>query len=208
MTVGTSGEVSSRLLRRGIALEQVTIAWNVIEAGVAIGAGIIADSVSLVGFGVDSGIEIVAAVLVVLRLRASLVHGEPHEVMERRFLRGVAATFIALALYLIIDGAVALASNQRPSHSVVGIVVTALALLVMPVLSVAKRRIGAALGRRVLVAEAAESMLCAALAGATLLGLVVYTVTGWAWVDPVVGFVIAAYAIKEGVESWEGDLCD
>jgi divalent metal cation (Fe/Co/Zn/Cd) transporter len=208
MTVGTSGEVSSRLLRRGIALEQVTIAWNVIEAGVAIGAGIIADSVSLVGFGVDSGIEIVAAVLVVLRLRASLVHGEPHEVMERRFLRGVAATFIALALYLIIDGAVALASNQRPSHSVVGIVVTALALLVMPVLSVAKRRIGAALGRRVLVAEAAESMLCAALAGATLLGLVVCTVTGWAWVDPVVGFVIAAYAIKEGVESWEGDLCD
>jgi divalent metal cation (Fe/Co/Zn/Cd) transporter len=128
--------------------------------------------------------------------------------MERRFLRGVAATFIALALYLIIDGAVALASNQRPSHSVVGIVVTALALLVMPVLSVAKRRIGAALGRRVLVAEAAESMLCAALAGATLLGLVVCTVTGWAWVDPVVGFVIAAYAIKEGVESWEGDLCD
>jgi divalent metal cation (Fe/Co/Zn/Cd) transporter len=208
MTVGTSGEVSSRLLRRGIALEQVTIAWNVIEAGVAIGAGIIADSVSLVGFGVDSGIEIVAAVLVVLRLRASLVHGDPNEVMERRFLRGVAATFIALALYLIIDGAVALASNQRPSHSVVGIVVTALALLVMPVLSVAKRRIGAALGRRVLVAEAAESMLCAALAGATLLGLVVYTVTGWAWVDPVVGFVIAAYAIKEGVESWEGDLCD
>jgi divalent metal cation (Fe/Co/Zn/Cd) transporter len=208
MTVGTSGEVSSRLLRRGIALEQVTIAWNVIEAGVAIGAGIIADSVSLVGFGVDSGIEIVAAVLVVLRLRASLVHGEPNEVMERRFLRGVAATFIALALYLIIDGAVALASNQRPSHSVVGIVVTALALLVMPVLSVAKRRIGAALGRRVLVAEAAESMLCAALAGATLLGLVVCTVTGWAWVDPVVGFVIAAYAIKEGVESWEGDLCD
>jgi divalent metal cation (Fe/Co/Zn/Cd) transporter len=208
MTVGTSGEVSSRLLRRGIALEQVTIAWNVIEAGVAIGAGIIADSVSLVGFGVDSGIEIVAAVLVVLRLRASLVHGDPNEVMERRFLRGVAATFIALALYLIIDGAVALASNQRPSHSVVGIVVTALALLVMPVLSVAKRRIGAALGRRVLVAEAAESMLCAALAGATLLGLVVCTVTGWAWVDPVVGFVIAAYAIKEGVESWEGDLCD
>jgi divalent metal cation (Fe/Co/Zn/Cd) transporter len=200
--------VSSRLLRRGIALEQVTIAWNVIEAGVAIGAGIIADSVSLVGFGVDSGIEIVAAVLVVLRLRASLVHGDPNEVMERRFLRGVAATFIALALYLIIDGAVALASNQRPSHSVVGIVVTALALLVMPVLSVAKRRIGAALGRRVLVAEAAESMLCAALAGATLLGLVVCTVTGWAWVDPVVGFVIAAYAIKEGVESWEGDLCD
>jgi divalent metal cation (Fe/Co/Zn/Cd) transporter len=208
MTVGTSGEVSSRLLRRGIALEHVTIAWNVIEAGVAIGAGIIADSVSLVGFGVDSGIEIVAAVLVVLRLRASLVHGDPNEVMERRFLRGVAATFIALALYLIIDGAVALASNQRPSHSVVGIVVTALALLVMPVLSVAKRRIGAALGRRVLVAEAAESMLCAALAGATLLGLVVCTVTGWAWVDPVVGFVIAAYAIKEGVESWEGDLCD
>jgi divalent metal cation (Fe/Co/Zn/Cd) transporter len=208
MMEGASVEVVSRLLRRGIVLERFTIAWNVIEAGVAVAAGIIAGSISLLGFGLDSGIEIVAAVLVLLRLRAGVVHGEPDEVIERRFLRGVAITFIALALYLVIDGAVALARGQHPSHSAVGIVVTALALLVMPVLSIAKRRIGTTLGHRVLIAEAAESMLCAALAGATLLGLIVFTATRWAWVDPVVGFVIAAYAIKEGVEAMEGELCD
>lgn len=208
MTPLASAEGDSRLLRRGIALERATIGWNIIEASIALGAGVAAGSIALEGFGLDSGIEIAAAALVLARLRVALRHGKPDELKERRVLRSVTVTFVALALYLIIDGTVALISVARPTHSTLGIVITTAALVIMPMLAIAKRRTGIALGNQVLVTEASESMLCALLAAATLLSLGIYAITGWAWVDPVAGFVIAGYAVKEAIEARRGELCD
>jgi divalent metal cation (Fe/Co/Zn/Cd) transporter len=196
-------------------LEVATIGWDAAEALVAIAAGALAGSVSLTGFGLDSAIEVLAASLVLARLRTFLGGGAPDEGRERRTLRVVAATFFALALYLVVDGAFALATGARPATSPAGIAVTAAALVVMPALALAKRRTGRRLGGpggrpeagRLLVAEASESLVCASLSAATLLALVLNASLGWTWVDPAAGFVIAAFALREGREAWGGELC-
>ncbi|MHB1555727.1 MAG: cation transporter [Acidimicrobiales bacterium] len=196
----------SPLMRQGLRLEVATIAWNCIEAVVAVASGIIAASVALTGFGVDSAIEVVSAILVLRRLRAALVGGEPDQDRERRTLRLVAGCFVALATYLVADGATTLASRARPDTSPAGIVITALALLVMPVLGFQKVRAGRAMGSALLVADAAETWLCAAMALATLISLALYAGFSWRWVDPTAGFVIAAVALWEAREAWEGEL--
>jgi len=196
-----------RLLGRGVLLEAATVGWNVIEAGVALIAGLVAGSGALVGFGLDSGIEVFAAGLVIARLRATLRDGEPDEDRERRALRNIAVSFYALTGYLLLGGVVALATGSRPETSPVGIAVTAAAALVMPVLAVTKRRVGRSAGNDLLIAEASESLLCASLSITTLLALLLFSTFGWAWADPVAGFVIAAFAIREGREAWAGGLC-
>jgi len=185
-----------RLLGRGVLLEAATVGWNVIEAGVALIAGLVAGSGALVGFGLDSGIEVFAAGLVIARLRATLRDGEPDEDRERRALRNIAVSFYALTGYLLLGGVVALATGSRPETSPVGIAVTAAAALVMPVLAVTKRRVGRSAGNDLLIAEASESLLCASLSITTLLALLLFSTFGWAWADPVAGFVIAAFAIR------------
>ena len=198
-----------RLTRRGLRLARFTVAYNVVEGAVAVTFGLLAGLVSLVGFGLDSGIESVSAVLVGLRLAARLRHGEADEVKERRALKAVAVTFFLLAAYVVVEGIRSLLGAETPERSTVGIVLLVLSIVVMPVLARAKRRVGEQLGGDPLIlADAAETRICVLLSISTLIGLVVFTLTGAAWVDPVAGFVIAIAAVKEGLEAAEGELVE
>lgn len=194
-------------IRRARRLEATTVAWNTLEAGVAVISGLIAGSVALTGFGLDSGIEVLSALIVLSRLRPGT---EPNEERERRALRAIAVTFFALAVYLTADGVHNLAVANRPDTSAAGIAITAAALIVMPLLSRAKQNVG----RRIdgpfgalVQADAAETRLCALLAVATLVGLVAYAAAGWWWADPIAAFVVVYFALREGIEAWHGDLC-
>ena len=217
MTVRPAGQTAAgltaveteRLTRRGLRLAQLTVAYNVVEGAVAITAGLLAGLVSLVGFGLDSGIESAAAVLVALRLAARLRQGDPDPRRERWTLKAVAITFFLLAAYVTVEGIRDLVANDEPDTSAVGMVVLALSLVVMPLLARAKRRVAEQLGGDPLIlADAAETRICVLLSISTLLGLGLFALTGAGWLDPVAGFVIALFAVHEGREAWEGELVD
>ncbi|MGY2084266.1 cation diffusion facilitator family transporter [Blastococcus sp. SYSU DS0539] len=200
---------TQRLTRRGLRLAWFTVAYNVVEGAVAVTVGLLAGLVSMVGFGVDSGIESASAVLVGLRLAARLRHGSADEVKERRALRAVALTFFVLAGYVTVEGIRSLVNDETPDTSTVGLVLLAASIVVMPLLARAKRRVGEQLGGDPLIlADAAETWICVLLSVSTLVGLGLYTVVGWTWLDPVAGFVIAVFAVMEGREAWEGELED
>ena len=202
-------EQTERLTKRGLHLAQFTIGYNVLEGVVAVSAGLAAGLVSLVGFGLDSGIESISAIIVAFRLSARLRNGEPDEGKERLALRGVAVTFFLLAAYVTIVGIRDLLAGETPGTSTVGVVILVLSLIVMPWLAWAKTRVGRALSNdRLILADAAETRICVLLSASTLLGLVAFTLTGQAWLDPVAGFVIAVFAIREGREAWEGELVE
>jgi divalent metal cation (Fe/Co/Zn/Cd) transporter len=195
--------------RRAVRLEQATIAYNIAEGIIAIGAGLAAGSIALLGFGFDSWIEVAAATVVLARLRAELRGGYVDEAKQRRALRFVAVTFFALAAYVIVEGIRDLLIGTVPEASPVGIALTAASIVVMPWLAVRKRAAGRWMRSRLVVADAAETMLCAWLSVSTFAGLLGYALLGWTWLDPAAGFVIAAFALKEGREAWEGELvCD
>jgi divalent metal cation (Fe/Co/Zn/Cd) transporter len=165
--------------------------------------------VSLVGFGIDSGIESISAVLVAMRLLARLRHGSVDQAREHRALRLVAVTFFLLAGYVLVEGIRSLLVGEVPDTSVVGIVVLVASLVVMPLLAAAKHRVGVALGGDPLIlADAAETRLCVLLSVSTLAGLVLFQLTGAAWLDPIAGFVIAGFAVHEGFEAWRGELVE
>ena len=200
---------TERLTRRGLRLAQFTVAYNVVEGVIAVTAGLMAGLVSLVGFGLDSGIESLVAVLVGLRLAGRLRHGEPDEAKERRALRAVAVTFFVLAAYIVYEAVRSLIGAETPEQSPVGMVLLAASVIVMPVLAAAKRRVAERLGGdRLILADAAETKICVLLSVSTLLSLGLFALTGAAWLDPVAGFVIAAFAVNEGREAWEGELDD
>ncbi len=208
--VSVSDADRDRLTRKGLRLAQFTVGYNVIEGVIAITAGLMAGLVSLVGFGVDSGIESMAAFLVGLRLSARLRHGATDEVKERRALKLVAITFYILAAYVVVEGVRSLIGGEEPDSSAVGLILLGLSIIVMPILAHQKRKVGAALGGdQLILADAAETKICVLLSISTLIGLGAYALTGFAWLDPVAGFVIALFAIKEGREAWNGELvCD
>lgn len=193
-----------------VRLEVATVAWNVVEAGIALVSGVVAGSVALTGFGLDSAIEVASALIVLTRLRAASLGGEPDQRSEHRALRAVAASFFLLAAYLIADGIYRLIVVYHPDRSVTGLAIAGAALVVMPMLAQAKTRVGrrleGAIGSLVL-ADAAETRLCALLSVATIGGVVAYSAAGWWWADPVAGFVIVYFALTEGREAWQGDLC-
>lgn len=191
--------------RIAVGLAWFTIAYNIVEGVIAIWAGLAAGAVSLVGFGVDSGIEVAAAAVVLVRLTAELRGAEPDERKERIALRFIAVTFFLLAAYLVFEGIRDLVVGERPDTSVVGIVLTGVSILVMPALAWFKRRVGSRLESRLVLADAAETALCAWLSVSTFVGLVLYALLGWTWLDPVAGFVIAVFAIIEGREAWLGE---
>ena len=197
-----------RLTRRGLHLAQFTVAYNVVEGAIAITVGILAGLVSMIGFGFDSGIESAAAVLVGLRLAARLRHGEADEAKERRTLKAVAITFFVLAAYVTFEGIRSLVGGEEPDTSVVALVLLAGSIVVMPLLARAKRHVGERLRDPLILADAAETRICVLLSISTLLGLGLYAVVGWPWLDPVAGFVIAAFAVHEGREAWEGELVE
>jgi divalent metal cation (Fe/Co/Zn/Cd) transporter len=189
----------ARLRRRGFALEYASMAWMAAEAAVAITAGVLASSIALTGFGLDSVIEFFASAIVVWQLR-----GEG-EARETRAVRLIGVTFFALAAYLTIESVHDLVTHARPGQSTAGLAITAAALIVMPVLAFAKRRTGQALGNRTLIAEAAETAFCAYTSAATLAGVGFNTAFAWWWADPLAALVIAALAVKEGLEAWRHD---
>ena len=196
------------LTRRGLGLARFTVGYNVIEGLVAISAGLVAGLVSLVGFGVDSGIESMSAVLVGVRLAARLHNGDIDEAKERRALKLVAVTFFLLAAYVIVEGIRGLIDHDVPDASMLGVVVLVASLIVMPLLAAAKIRVGRQLQDRLILADAAETRICVWLSVSTLLGLVLYQLTGATWLDPVAGFVIAGFAVREGREAWAGELVE
>lgn len=174
------------------------MAWMTVEAAVAITTGIIASSIALVAFGLDSVVEFAAAAIVIWRLRGGSQR-------EERAVRLIGVTFFLLATYLVIESSRDLISAAKPGVATAGLIVTAAALLVMPLLAVAKRRTGQALGDQTLMADAAESALCALTAGAALLGIGLNAWLGWWWADPAAALVIAALAGREGFEAWTND---
>ena len=197
------------LHRRAIRLEQFSVGWMLIEAGVAGTAGIIAGSLALTSFGFDSVIELVSATLVLRRLRAELAGGPVDEHAERRVVRIIAVTFYVLATYVVIASAIDLGTQARPERSLAGIGLTVSSLLVMPLLGWRKRQVGRALPNQLVTADAAETMLCATLAATTLAGLVLFAAFGWWWADPIAALAVAYFAIREGREAWHGELaCD
>nr|WP_269813000.1 cation transporter [Ornithinimicrobium sediminis] len=203
----TPAEVE-RLTRRGLRLAQLTVAYNVVEGGVAVTVGLMAGLVSVVGFGIDSGIESVAAVLVALRLAARLRHGDTDERRERLALRLVAGTFFLLAVYVTVEAGRSLTSGEAPEGSAVAVGLLVASVVVMPVLAALKRRVGLRLGDNLVLADAAQTRICVLLSISTLAGLLLFTLTGAAWVDPVAALVIAAFAVREGLEAWEGELVE
>lgn len=197
MAVATA---SAPNLHKALRLEYFTITWNVIEAIVAVGAGIAAGSIALVGFGFDSSIEGFAASVVIWQLR-----GAHDEDRERRALRLIAITFFVLAAYVIFESVRDLITNAEPEGSTIGIVVAVVSLIVMPTLGFAKKRLAEKMGSAVLRADAAETFLCSWLSVILLVGLVLNATVGWWWADPVAALGIAWLALREGREAWAGD---
>ncbi len=194
------------LHRQAIRLEQFSVGWMLIEAGVAVTAGIIAGSLALTSFGFDSVIELVSATLVLRRLRAELAGGPVDEHAERRVVRIIAVTFYVLAAYVVIASAIDLGTQARPERSLAGIGLTVSSLLVMPLLGWRKRQVGRAMHNQLITADAAETMLCATLAATTLAGLALFAAFGWWWADPVAALAVAYFAVREGREAWHGEL--
>lgn len=191
MSNATSGDGDRRLLRRGRQLEVVTLIWNVVGVIVLAFAAIAARSVALAGFGLDSVIEIGASMVVLWEL------ADVAQTRQRRAIRMIGSSFIVLSVYLAAQSTMVLAVGFRPHHSPVGIGWTAVTALVMFALAAGKSRVGAALNNPVLKAEGRVTLIDAILAAAVLLGLVLNAFVGWWWADPVAGYVIIYYAIRE-----------
>lgn len=200
-----TAEQAETLTRRGLHLAELTVAYNIVEGVVAVTAGVMAGLVSVVGFGIDSGIESISAVLVGLRLAARLRHRAVDERKERLTLKIVAVTFFVLAAYVGVEGVRALAGGDTPDSSPVSVALLVASVIVMPVLAATKRRVGLQLGDNLILADAAETRICVLLSISTLAGVGLYQLTGAAWLDPIAGFVIAAFAVHEGLQAWEGE---
>lgn len=203
--VSPGGPTSTRralLTRRVRLLVAATIAYNIVEAVVAITAGMMASSTALIGFGLDSIIEVSSAAAVAWQFASR----DP-ETRERVALRVIAVSFFALAAYVTVESVRALVGGAQAEHSSIGLVLAALSLLVMPGLSYAQRRAGRELGSRSAVADSKQTLLCTYLSGVLLVGLAVNSLFGWSWADPIAALIIAAVAVKEGREAWRGDTC-
>ena len=191
------------VLRRRIRIVvAITIAWNVIEALVALIAGRATSSAALIGFGLDSIVEVLSAAAVAWQFAAP----DP-EKRERVALRVIAVSFFGLAAYVTVDALLSLTGLREPEHSMVGIVLAALSLIVMPFLSWFERRTGRELGSASAVADSKQTLICTYLSAALLAGLLLNSLFGWAWADSVAALVIAGFAVREGIEAWRGDAC-
>ncbi|CAM4175156.1 cation transporter [Nocardiopsis rhodophaea] len=202
MTTPFSPARRATLVRRVRLIVAATVAYNVVEAIVAITAGALASSTALIAFGLDSTIEVVSALAVAWQFSAG-----DHETRERVTLRVIAVSFFALAAYVTWDSLSGLVGADRADHSTIGLVLAALSLLVMPFLSYAERRTGRELGSVTAVADSKQTLLCTYLSAVLLAGLALNSFFGWWWADPVAALVIAGVALKEGIEAWRGDGC-
>lgn len=179
-----------------------TITYNVIEAVIALAAGAVASSSALIGFGLDSIVEVLSAAAVAWQFAAP----DPHR-REKVALRVIAFSFFGLAAFVTIDALRALLGAAEPEHSPVGITLAAVSLAIMPFLSWFERRTGQELGSASAVADSKQTLLCTYLSAVLLVGLVLNSALGWSWADPLAALVIAAVALKEGLEAWRGEAC-
>jgi len=193
-----------RAARRARLLSWLSLAYMAAEGAIAIIAAILAGSVALLGFGLDSAIEGLASVIIVWRFTGTRTLSET---AEGRAQKAVAVTFFLLAPYIAYDAAATLIARDRAETSWLGIGLSIASLIVMPVLGAAKRRLGARLGSAATAGEGNQNLLCAYLAAAVLIGLLANTVLGWWWLDPVVALGIAGLAVREGIEAWHGEEC-
>jgi len=190
------------LTRRVRLLIAATITYNVIEAVIALAEGTRVSSSALVGFGLDSTVEVASAAAVAWQFSAR----DP-ETREKAALRFIAFSFFALAAYVSVDAALSLAGVGEPQPTTIGIALAAASLVIMPALSLTQRRAGRELNSRSAVADSKQTLLCAYLSAVLLAGLVLHSVLGWTWADPVAALGIAALAVREGIEAWRGDPC-
>ncbi|GAA3219014.1 cation transporter [Pseudonocardia petroleophila] len=201
-SVALSSDRRAVLRRRIRWLVAGTITYNLVEAVVALAAGTIASSVALIGFGLDSLIEVSSAAAVAWQFAGS----DPQR-RERVALRVIAWSFFALAAYVTVEAGRALLGGAEAERSTVGIVLVAVSVVVMPFLSLTQRRAGRELGSASAVADSKQTLLCTYLSAAVLIGLVLNATLGWWWADPVAGLVLAVLAVREGRNAWRGDLC-
>jgi divalent metal cation (Fe/Co/Zn/Cd) transporter len=199
-----------RLRRWAWWLTALTTGWNGLEAIVAIASGVIAGSIALVGFGLDSVVEVGSALVIVWRLSHRSTDPEADERIERRAVRLIALTFFAIALYVTYDSVTKLLGiSEEPHSSPIGLAITALSLVVMPTIAWAKRRVATGLGSVALKADAAETQLRTYLSAVVLIGLAANSLFGWWWMDPIAGLVVAGLAVREGWGAWRsGELCE
>lgn len=194
-------ERRERLHRRVRFIVAFTITYNVLEAVIAICAGVLASSAALIGFGLDSVVEVLSAVAVAWQFTRK----DP-ERWEKATVRAIGLAFFALAAYVTIDAIVSLVSRDAPEHSPLGLGITALSLLVMPALAWYETRTGRELGSKSVLADAKQLLLCVYLSGAVFIGLILNSLLGWWWADSVAALVVAALAVREGIEAWRGDI--
>lgn len=203
MTAAVRASERRDVLRRRIRIVvAITMTWNVVEAIVALFAGAAASSAALIGFGLDSVVEVLSAAAVAWQFAAP----DP-EKRERVALRVIAMSFFGLAAYVSVDAVLSLTGLREPEHSPVGIAIAGLSLVVMPFLSWFERRTGRELGSASAVADSKQTLICTYLSAALLAGLLLNSLLGWAWADSVAALVIAVVAVREGVEAWKGDAC-
>ena len=195
------------LIRRGKRLEYATIGYNSLEGVLAVGAGLMAGSIALVGFGVDSVIEVISGATLLWRLHAD-VDVERRERVEQRALRIVGVSFLLLAAYVTFDAGKSLIRREPPDESMFGIVIAALSLVIMPLLARAKRRVAAAIRSKALDADATQTVLCTYLSAILLGGLLLNALAGWWWADPVAALVMVPIIVREGWEGSRGERCE
>jgi divalent metal cation (Fe/Co/Zn/Cd) transporter len=198
------GHAWLRAARMARLLSWLSLVWMTIEGAVGVIAGLVAGSVALVGFGLDSAIEGLASVIVIWRFTGSRTLSKTS---ERRAQRAVAVSFFLLAPYIAVDAVVTLAGGHHPATSWVGIALTIGSMVLMPPLGRAKQRLGRHLDSAATAGEGTQNMLCAYLAAAVLVGLLANALLGWWWLDPVAALFIAFVAVREGRETWRGEGC-
>ena len=194
------------IAQRGKRLEYFTIAWNSLEGLVAVTAGAIAGSISLVGFGIDSFIEVISGATLLWRMSVD-ADVQKRERNERLSIRLVGVCFVALAIYVAYEAVTDLMGRKAPEHSVPGIVLACVSLIVMPILSRAKKRVGNQLGSAAMKADAKQTDFCVYLSAILLAGLLLNAVVGWWWADPIAGLVMTPIIAKEGVAGIKGETC-
>jgi len=195
--------------QKGLVAEYFTVGWNVVEGVIAIGAGVVAGSIALVGFGLDSTIEVASGLVLIWRLRK---HGfgdeEDEEMAEKKAVFFVGATFFVLAFYVIYESGKKLFLQEQPAESLIGIILAIVSLIVMPWLAVWKKRIASEINSRALRADALETLACTYLSLTLLIGLGANALFGWWWADPVAALAMVYFLLKEGREAveegWEG----
>lgn len=205
--IPASGLDRASLVQRGKLLEYSTVGYNSLEGVIAIVAGVLAGSVALVGFGFDSAIEVISGLTLLWRLHADVDEAK-RERVEQLALRIVGASFLLLAAYVTVDAGKALLQGKPPDESIVGIILAAVSLIVMPMLARAKRRVARDIASKALEADATQTALCTYLSAILLGGLLLNTTLGWWWADPIAALVMVPIIVREGWEGMRGQRCE